>query len=191
MPLLKRAGNVDDTLVGAPTEYQIIVPQRFHKGAVYQHINLFQQGTLSRVVEQLLERKSRVAPYIFIGTRVNGLCQFSKTLGLIHRVATGEGDIGIGVGLYDTHHLIGGHGTSAGEIPRLRVMTPRAGMATPCTIDGGTEARSVDHRVLDDIQYADHSLSNSSNWLPLSMCVTRSFSSESLPWFQRSVVPTR
>ena len=59
-------------------------------------------------------RSSRLShAYIFIGTRVNGLCQFCKPLGLIHRVTTGEGDIGIGVGLYDAHHLIGGHGTSA------------------------------------------------------------------------------
>lgn len=142
--------HIDDALVGTATEHQVAVLASLQERAVDKYVYQLEECPLARVAQQLLKGKARVAPYILIGTRAYGLCQFGKPLRLIHGIATREGDVGIRIGLDDTHNLFGCHRMTARKVPRLWVMASRAGMATARTIDGSTETRPVDHRVLYD-----------------------------------------
>ncbi len=72
-----------------------------------------------------------------VSTASGGAGQLGESLGLIHRVAAGEGDVGVGVGLDDAHDVVGGHGVAALEVPRLRVVASLAAVAASGTIDGG------------------------------------------------------
>jgi hypothetical protein len=82
---------------------------------------------------------------------MDGAGQFSKTVALIHWIAPAERDVGIRVSNNDSHKFFGGHLTATLKIPRLRIMTALAGMATSSAIDGGPEPWSIHHRIFYDI----------------------------------------
>ena len=138
-------------IVAAASEQQCLITQSLDEGTVNKNVNQLQQLAVAGVVQEGFVGETRKTPYIFIRTFPDGQCQFGKTLRLIHGVATGKGDIGIGVGLNDAHYLFGGHGVAPAEIPRLWVMTARTGMATSGTIDRGPETRTIYHCIFYDV----------------------------------------
>ncbi len=182
---LERAGHIDETLVGGTAEDKVGVAQRADERAVYEHINLSKQCPAGRMRQKVLKEKTREAPDGLRGVAADGLRQFEKALGLKHRVATGEGDIGKGIGQDFDHNLLRRHLMTIANVPRLRVMAALTAVGTTGTVDGSPESRPVYHGVMYDIQNTNHRLQGVSTW------VTRSLSSASLPLFHRSVVPTR
>ena len=128
--------------------------ERLHERSVDQHVDLGQQFALI-LLYQALKRKARVAPHVFLRPTVYLPRQFGKACRLVHRVAPREGDAPrVGVGHDDAHNLLYGHLPSLVEIPRLRVVASLALMTAAGTVDGRPEPRPVDHRVLNNIQYA-------------------------------------
>jgi len=158
MSLPERRLHVDDTLVAGPTEAERLVTLFTDEGTIHQHIDKLQQGALPRVGKQLLESKARVAPDVLLWRALmDSPCQLDEALGLVHRVAAAEGHaLRVGVGLDDTHHLVSRHRLSTVEVPRLRIMTACTLMPAACTIDGGPEARTIHHRILDNTQHTYH-----------------------------------
>ena len=148
---MKRGGNVQDALVAGAAETQRFIAFGLDKRAVYQHVNLLKKCPLARVVHQRFERKARIAPDILVCPCLDSACQLGKSFRLIHRIAARKGDIGIGVGLDDAHNVVGRHAVSALKVPRLGIVTARTLVTAACTVDGGPEARTVNHRVFYDV----------------------------------------
>ena len=67
--------------------------------------------------DERLIGEAGVAPDVLIGLPMDLSGQFCKGTGLIHRVATTEGDIGIGVSHDDLHDLVDAHLTSLIKSP--------------------------------------------------------------------------
>ena len=109
----ERGLHVDDALVAGAAEMEGLVAFGLDEGAVDQHVDKFEEGTLTGITQQLFEGEAGIAPDVLVGARLDGPCQFGEALGLVHRVAASEGDVGIGVGLDDAHDLLGGHGMPA------------------------------------------------------------------------------
>ena len=130
--------------------------QLLYEWAVDEHVELFQQLTLFFVDEAFID-ETCIAPDVLVAVGVDGPGKFGETLCLLHRVASGEGDIGEGVGHDDTHQLCCRHLVPAVEVPRLGIMAARTLMPTPSAIDGGPEPRTVHHRILYDVKYSNHS----------------------------------
>ena len=151
--------HVYEPLVAAATEQQLLVAQRFDEWTIYKHVDQLYQLALCRLY-QLLIAEARITPNGFLGSLVYGQCQFKKSFGLVHGVAPAEGYVGVRVGLYHAHNVLGGHVMAAVEAPRLRIMTAGAGMAATGTIDAGTEAGTIDHSVLQDVKHTYHKIFN-------------------------------
>ena len=136
-----------------------LVAEALDEGAVDKHVNQFEQGALTGIVQQLFEGETGVAPDGLLRALADSTGQLGEALGLVHGVATGEGDVGVGVGLDDAHDFVGGHSMTSLEVPRLRIVTARTLMSTARAIDGRTKPWAVDHGVLDDGENGNHYLS--------------------------------
>jgi hypothetical protein len=78
---------------------------------------------------------------------MDGTGEFCEARCLVHGIASGEGDVGKGIGYDDLHELRRGHLATTVEGPRLGVMAAWTLMTATRTIDGGPEARTIHHRI--------------------------------------------
>ena len=86
------------------------------KRSIDEHVELLEEFALL-LMNEALERETRIAPDVLIGLAMDGACQVSESLGLIHGVTSRESDIGKGIGDDDLHQLGGGHLPTPLEIP--------------------------------------------------------------------------
>jgi hypothetical protein len=146
---------INDTLVGGTSEKQVRIVELLYERPVHQHVEQFQQFSL-RSSNQRLKGKPRITPDILVRTSVDGPGQIRKAVTLLHRIAPREGHIGIRVSLNNLHQLLRGHLPTAFWIPRLGIMTARALVSAPRTIDGGPESRTIHHRIFYHIENPNH-----------------------------------
>lgn len=98
LTLFERARYINDALVAAAAETELLITQSLNETSVNKHIHLFKQRTLGRVPKNLLKKISGVTPYILAATLLYSTGKRSKALWLEHRVATRKGHIGKRVG---------------------------------------------------------------------------------------------
>lgn len=151
MSCLERSGHIDKALVGRAAEKEIGVALRFNKRAVNKYVNELKQGSLGRHIQKRLVGIARVAPYILGRSGADSPCQLGKALGLLHRIAAGEGDAGgKRIRLDNSHQLINSRLPAAVRCPRLGVVATWAMVTASCTIDAGAEARPINRGIVDD-----------------------------------------
>ena len=152
-PGLETGLHVNETLVGAAPEQEVFIALCHYEGAVHQHIQLFQEGTVSGLLQKMLIEETGVAPYCLGGLGLDAPCQLGKSLGLEEGVASGKGYIGKRIGREFLHQLVRFHLITAREVPRLRIVTTRTVVAAARTIYAGAESRPVHCGVMQDVQY--------------------------------------
>ena len=143
--------HVDDALVGGTTEDEVVGMLRRYGWAVDEDIHPVQKTALGGHTQQRLVGVARVAPDGLVGALLDGRGQFGEALGLLHGIASGESDVGKGVGLYDAHDLLNAHLVASIPGPRLWVVAFCTVVCAACAIDAGAEARPVHRCVLYDV----------------------------------------
>ena len=151
----QRGGYVDDTLVRAASEDQVWITLCKDEGSIDQHIDPFEEGTLAGMGEDLLKGETRIAPDGLAAALAQAIGQACEGFGLKHRITSREGDVGEWIGQELVKERGDRDGSAMLDVPRLGVVTTRTMVGAASTIDRGTHARSIDHRVVDDLKDGD------------------------------------
>ena len=151
----QRGGYVDDALVRAASEDQVWITLCKDEGSIDQHIDPFEEGTLAGMGEDLLKGETRIAPDGLAAALAQAIGQACEGFGLKHRITAREGDVGEWIGQELVKERGDRDGSAMLDVPRLGVVTTRTMVGAAGTIDRGAHARSIDHRVVDDLKDGD------------------------------------
>ena len=116
-PLFEAFFHINEALVAATAIEEVGILQLLNERTIDQHVDLFEESALLRFAKEGFEREAREAPNGLMAACMDGACQLSESFGLIHRVASTEGDISKWVGEDDVHDFIGRHQFALVEIP--------------------------------------------------------------------------